>query len=150
MIKTITIRECDSALNDGYTVLAIVRNPGKFGDYIAKTDGVHWIPTLSPSQNLMRRVDFLKKSGEWNQDKFASFALEFVKEIAKSEKAKEMLNRIYKASENGWKIALACFCGDEDMCHRSIVAGLLQGVGCEYEGADYSAYFLPYLLETKK
>ena len=58
--------------------------------------------------------------------------------------AKEKLNELYKADRAGKNIALVCFCLDEQLCHRSIVAGLLQGVGCHVNmrsNKDYSHYY---------
>lgn len=50
-------------------------------------------------------------------------------------------------------MGLACFCGDETLCHRSIVAGLLQGAGADVRlasGADYSRYFEAFRAMEKR
>lgn len=55
--------------------------------------------------------------------------------------------------QKGETVGLACFCGDETLCHRSIVAGLLQGAGADVRlasGADYSRYFEAFRAMEKR
>lgn len=145
MLKIINLREISETLQDGYTVLVITRYPGKFKDYIDKTNGVYHCPDLAPSPELMSLVQAAKKGGYWNQEYFnREYRDRFLKEIAESQNAKNVLNKIYLQAMNGRNIALACFCGNEEMCHRSIVAGLLQGYGVPFIGNDYSFYLLRY------
>lgn len=147
MIKPIAVREAAKYVEDGWYVLVIVRRPSKLQKYIDSTENVFLIQDLAPSDELMGIVDEFKKRDIWNQENFDRyFVKRFLLEILKNEKAKAMLSRISKASKAGKKFAIACFCGDEKMCHRSIIVGLLEGVGNEFEGFDYSPYMLDYLI----
>ena len=52
-----------------------------------------------------------------------------------------LLDQLYRDSFTK-DILLACFCADEALCHRSILAGLLAGVGADIDcGAGYLKYF---------
>lgn len=148
MITAISIRDSKKYADAGWDVLVIVRNPGKFGDYIQKTEGLYYVPVLSPSQELTLKAKELRDAGKLDQKTFhTEIADPFLKELVVSDEAKNMLNRISKASKGGRKIALACFCQDPDICHRSVVAGLLQAVGNPSQGiAEYSPYMFDYLV----
>jgi len=114
--------------------------------------GVQWHPELSPSSNLFGWYLKLKKNGEWDESAFlSSYVPTFLKEIAGNPTAKEALNTIYFADKEGRNIALGCFCENEATCHRSIVAGLLQGVGCNVRATDdYSHYYAAYKIICSK
>jgi len=63
------------------------------------------------------------------------------------EKGYNYLNQLYLADKAGKKINLVCFCPTEDMCHRIIIAGLLQGSGCDVQlksNIDYQKYYELY------
>lgn len=107
---------------------------------------VQWHPELSPSSDLFGWYLELKGRGEWGKDTFVSEYLpSFLEEIAKSPAAREALNTLYFADKEGRNIALGCFCEEEALCHRSIVAGLLQGVGCNVRAeSDYTRYYAAY------
>ena len=86
------------------------------------------VPQLSPSLNLFK--DYLKwaNNNEWNENCFMErYVPRFLEEM-KSKEAKNALNTLYKM-EKQKNILLVCFCGKENICHRSIVCGLMQGVG---------------------
>lgn len=118
---------------------AIVRS------FKGKSD-VQWHPELSPSSDLFGWYLELKGRGEWCKGTFVSEYLpSFLEEIAKSPAAREALNTLYFADKEGRNIALGCFCEEEALCHRSIVAGLLQGVGCNVQAeSDYTRYYAIY------
>lgn len=54
-----------------------------------------------------------------------------------------LLNELYKDVKTGKTIAIGCYCADEAVCVRSVLAGLFQGVGLEVKGVDgnYAGYF---------
>lgn len=108
--------------------------------------GVIQIADLSPSPYLFREYLSLKKNGKWNMESFKSFYVPvFLKEIKENKMAKSMLNKIYHLDKQGVDISLICFCPEEAMCHRSIVAGLLQGAGANVScNTDYSYYYSQY------
>ena len=86
-----------------------------------------------------------KPSGRWNHDTFENeYAPRFLRLIANDLQAPQWLNWMYQQDKAGKTVGLACFRTDETLCHRSIIAGLLQGVGADVrttKNADYSHYF---------
>ena len=100
------------------------------------------MPDLAPSQALLAVVNEWKQQGVWDEKKFKEdYASMFAKESAKIS-FRKALNELYRRSAEGENIALTCFCPEETMCHKSFVLGLLQAVGCETMGRNYSPYWL--------
>lgn len=136
MIKVVNIANMPVP---GYENWAIVRSfKGK--------SGVQWHPELSPSWDLFNRYLELKDDGVWDEDTFMDeYVPRFLKELASSSEGREALNNLYRADKAGRKVAIGCFCANEALCHRSIVAGLLQGVGADVDcDSDYSRYYSAY------
>lgn len=116
--------------------------------YRGKSDWITHVPELSPSQLLVARYSKLKLAGEWNKSSFDEKYLPVFLREMKAPAARNKLNELYRADKAGKRIALVCFCADESLCHRSIIAGFLQGVGCDVKtanGADYSGYYQAYM-----
>ena len=108
--------------------------------------GTKHVSTLSPTWELFRRYRELADSGQWNAQSFAEiYVPEFIGEIyAYRKETFPLLRELWEKDKNGKHIALVCFCADETLCHRSILAGLLQGAGCNVKtehGTDYSGYY---------
>ncbi len=101
---------------------------------------VRHVPELSPSWSLFKRYLRLREEGEWNEETFRNiYVPQFLKEMRGKEQQR-LMNELFHTKKN---IALVCFCSDEELCHRSIVGGMLQGAGAEVRGLlrDYSFYF---------
>lgn len=101
------------------------------------------VESLAPSWNLFKQYRTLAARNEWNQTTFQNiYVPQFLQEMH-TEDAKHLLNELYTADKNGKNICLVCFCPDETTCHRSIIAGMLQGAGCNVTGVknDYSKYY---------
>ena len=65
----------------------------------------------------------------------------FLKDLEKNLEAQERLEYLCKESRMK-RIALCCYCEDESLCHRSIIAGILLGMGAEIETKEeYRKYF---------
>jgi uncharacterized protein YeaO (DUF488 family) len=97
---------------------------------------------LSPSSSLFFKYRELIKNGQWGPETFRSIYVPRFLEEMHSEQAVYWLNRLWKADRIGRSVLLACYCSDEAMCHRSIVAGLLQGAGADVRAQDdYSYYY---------
>ena len=141
MIKGITIREISSYVEQGYQVWIISKNIDQIKGLI-DDDTVIWEPNLAPSQSLLNDVQFYKSNYSWNKEIFISYFVPMFLRESNTQAFKDTLNKLYIESRNK-KIALACYCGDETMCHRSVIMGLLKAVGAETE-KDYSPYFLIY------
>lgn len=109
---------------------------------------VSQLDVLSPSRDLFFWYRRMAKAGKWDKRAFdAEYAPRFLREIRNNPAARETLKDLWSRSRNGEHIVLACYCDNESMCHRSIVAGLLSGTGAEVKtdsGADYSAYYEQY------
>lgn len=103
-----------------------------------------YVPELSPSPELYQKFLEWKSQGKWNNKIFSSeYVPQFLKELSFPE-AKEALEKLLTESRNK-NIMLSCYCKDESICHRSVVAGVLQGMGAQtYNLADYSHYYEEY------
>ena len=103
------------------------------------------VVNLSPSTSLFFKVQNLKKENKWTKETFNSFYVPlFLQELSNNSEAIRLLNDLYIQDKQGKNICLACFCSNEELCHRSIIAGLLQGVGCNIitdTNNDYSSYW---------
>lgn len=130
------------AQNPGASCYAIVRS------MTYPIAGVAQLDVLSPSKDLFFWYRRMEKAGKWDKRAFDDeYVPRFLKEIRSDLAARRTLNDLRRRSRDGEHIALACYCGDESMCHRSIVAGLLSGAGTEVRtgtGRDYSAYYGQY------
>lgn len=112
--------------------------------------GCNWIihnPSLAPSSKIFSAYRRAKEEGRWDEDYFKSnYVGAFLQEML-SDEARVALQ--YHAAEGDKKnIALVCCCPDESMCHRSIIAGLLKGMGADVRtesGRDYLEYYQQYL-----
>ena len=88
--------------------------------------GVKVVSDLAPSMDLLMKYRDWDRSGQWNAQTFRDRYLpQFLNEINENAKAKNLMNDLYRMDKQGKHVALACFCGDESLCHRSIVGGIL-------------------------
>lgn len=137
MIRITNIRMLNPHEADySFAIVRSMRSPIKY---------VEQETALSPSWDLLRTYMDLKNEGKWNKEAFQSiYVPQFLREVKGNPDAIARLNWMWKRDRQGCSIEAACFCEDEDTCHRSIVAGLLQGTGCNaltQTGTDYSEYF---------
>ena len=81
---------------------------------------IYHVPVLSPSQQLWYHYLDLKKAGKWDQASFMNdYAPKFLNEMLQPEpfaKLKELRERTKTEA-----ILCACYCPDEDLCHRRMV-----------------------------
>lgn len=103
------------------------------------------VASLSPSKDLFYRYLDVKKAGKFDQGWFQSeYIPVFLREIKDNREARTLLNRLCQVSVSK-DILLACFCPDEALCHRSILAGLLLGAGAKIKCSnEYAQYFRMY------
>lgn len=91
-----------------------------------------------------------KSRGEWNQQTFINtYCPAFINCLLYNENAKNRLNELWSLDKQGKTVLLICSCKDEFMCHRSILAGILHGAGCNVQsafGTDISRYDIYYKL----
>lgn len=134
MITFTNIRNVDYNAYD--EVWAIVRSIRPNGHFIQ-------VQALSPSYSLFTEYRRLSAMGSWNKLAFDKiYVPRFLREMCGRE-ARDKLNELYIKDLQGKNICAFCFCEDETTCHRSITAGLLQGIGCDVRGVlkDYSFYY---------
>ena len=110
------------------------------------------IDELSPSKDLFTWFMIQKQKGQWNKTTFHNiYVPRFLKEMSSQQDSKDRLNDLWYLDKQGKVILLVCSCQEEDMCHRSIIAGLLHGVGCNVISAfgnsvsQYDIYYKMYL-----
>ncbi len=109
-----------------------------------KNDDYKYAPQLSPSQQLFDMHRKYRDSGQWNQKTFIEkYVPVFLNEMKQSQPADD-LKKLAELSKSK-DIALCCYCDDERICHRSIVGGILKGLGAEIESSDdYLKYYTMY------
>ena len=133
MITVTNIRNTNFAAHDEvWAIVRSLRNPGK----------MKHVPELSPSWKLFRTYLALRDVGKWNKTAFQNnYVPVFLKEM-QNEVARRKLSELIDLGKHGKRICLSCFCPDETLCHRSIVAGILQYAGIQVCGVrgDYSKY----------
>ena len=102
------------------------------------------IQELSPSWDLFNKYRELAAKGQWNLNTFKTlYVPQFLREL-NNPASRKALNTLVKLDRHGASVCLVCFCPGEQLCHRSIIAGILQGAGCYVvteAGTDYSSYY---------
>lgn len=136
MIRVTSIRHIkDSPADEVWLIVRSLKKP------IA---GTKQVKALSPSNELFRKYLQLKEAGNWSEQTFAEvYAPTFLAEM-QSKEARAALNYLYLQDKRGKTSALLVFARMNVLCHRSIVAGLLQGCGCNVQtdsGESYTKYF---------
>lgn len=137
----IEIRRIDRTLDYGKydTIYAIVRSMKN------KNENIIQMAELSPQPGLFKTYLHLAQTNQWNETTFQNtYVPQFIYDLKHNRAAIDKLNMLYRDDKAGKKICLLCFCTDETLCHRSIIAGLLQAVGCDVRlesGKDYRHYY---------
>ena len=91
------------------------------------------IDELSPSHDLFTYYLSKKQRGQWNKNTFLdTYAPWFLNSI-NNEDGRDRLNELWRLDKAGKTVLLICTCQEEDMCHRSILAGILASVGCNVQ-----------------
>ena len=126
LIRVTNIRNVSEGQFD--KACAIVRRLGKQPRWTQQ------IRALSPSDDLLDWYLRTKRAGRWSERAFKSaYVPRFLKEMTERKEASDALDALFQAQKNGETIAILCFCPDEEICHRSIVACLPQGMSANAE-----------------
>lgn len=114
----------------------IVRKPNTIPFYVKHE------PLLSPSPELFHKYREAFHAGEFNQEFFDQvYVPQFLQELAENEAALTVLRELVRESREK-DFFLACYCQNESICHRSIIAGILLGMGAEIETIpEYRKYY---------
>lgn len=87
------------------------------------------VSELGPSAELFKEYRRVYHEGMFNDDYFQNvYVPRFLKELSVNKRALEFLKILCEESERK-NIVLSCYCENELLCHRSIVAGILLGMG---------------------
>lgn len=139
MIIITNIKNANKEFDENWAIVRSMKN---------KSSWIAQVAELSPTKDLFYKYLQLRDAGNWNRDAFNNiYVPQFIKELKENAVAKNKLNYLYKQDKTGKTISLSCFCPDETLCHRSIIAGLLSGVGCNVTtdtGQSYTQYYDMY------
>lgn len=119
---------------------SIVRNQGEKKYLMNLID-------LAPSENLFRFYYDKKRKFLWTQKVFdEEYVPRYIQELIDNDRAMEILTFLMSTKE---VIFLGCFCENENTCHRSIIAGILYGLGVPVKSLDadvqkYEKYYEMY------
>lgn len=123
----------------------IVRKPDDLPEFVKH------VPALSPSPDLFQKYRETCQEKMFDQKFFNEvYVPQFVKELAENEEALALLQTLTDMSR-AKNIMLACYCETEAMCHRSIIAGILLGMGAEISTKqEYLDYYKLYQMMKKR
>ncbi len=108
---------------------AIVRSPKNVPSWMRH------VPELSPSPELFSFAQQQRRNLQWTEAVFRNeFTPRFLAEM-REPGPRAALGELVRRSTTD-DIAVACFCAYPDKCHRSLVAGLLAGMGADVR-ADF-------------
>ena len=130
MIRITSVNRCRTADFDNiYLIVRSIESLKRSRNSILNS--AIQVSDLAPSKSLFYRHLDWNKAGCWNKNKFETeYAPTFLNELNNNQNAKIWLNKIAADDKAGKKIALLCFCKDEDLCHRTIVGEILKQKGC--------------------
>ena len=123
----------------------IVRKPDDLPDFVKH------IPALSPSPDLFQKYREACQEKTFNQKFFNEvYVPQFVKELSENAETLNLLENLTDMSKTK-NIMLGCYCETEAMCHRSIIAGILLGMGAEINTRqEYLNYYKLYQMMKKR
>jgi uncharacterized protein YeaO (DUF488 family) len=135
MIKTGQIG--DEQLPKSFEKWAVVRSPQDLSNEYTL------IQALAPSLQLFKKYREAYHQGRFDSDFFQNeYVPQFIQEL--SSEAESLLFELVKASKEK-DVILCCYCEDVYLCHRSILAGILLGLGADIETErDFLKYYTMY------
>lgn len=133
MIRLGNIRDIESSRAENWM---IVRKPGEI------PENAKHVPELSPSPELFQKYRQAFHAGKFDRSFFDKvYVPQFLRELTQNQPALALLDKLKVESEKK-DFFLCCFCANASFCHRSIIAGLLLGMGAAIETApEYIKYY---------
>lgn len=130
MIRITSIKRCRTADFDNiYLIVRSIESLKRSQNSILNS--AIQVSDLAPSKSLFYRYLDWSKAGVWDKNKFETeYKPTFLNELNSNQNAKFWLDKIAADDKARKKIALLCFCQDEDLCHRTIVGEILKQKGC--------------------
>ena len=139
MIRITNIKNADKTFDENWAIVRSMKS---------KSEWIKQVTALSPSTNLFFKYRNLASADNWNEESFNSiYVPQFISELRANDAAREAFDYLFNQDKLGKNICLVCFCPNEQLCHRSIIAGILQGSGANVitdTDNDYSKYFNMY------
>lgn len=140
MIHVTNIKNANTSFNENW---AIVRSLKSSSSLLTQ------VTDLSPSLSLFFKFRNLVAEKNWNEQTFENiYVPEFIAELKANDNARKRFEYLYNQDKMGKNIALVCFCTNEELCHRSIIAGILAGSGCNVKtdtNNNYNKYYAMYM-----
>lgn len=126
-------------------IWVICRSVGELRAMFNTHKNVLHIPELAPSEKLFKYYRELVHWGKWDKKHFdAYYVPEFLNDLQNNVDARKLLQNLVSFSKEK-DVLLACFCPEEkeQICHRSIIAGILLNMGANVVCAqEYCMYRL--------
>jgi uncharacterized protein YeaO (DUF488 family) len=91
------------------------------------------ISELSPSEGLFRYYLSCKEHKTWDEKRFKNKYVPWFLDSINNEDGRDRLNELWRLDKASKTVLLICTCQEENMCHRSILAGILASVGCNVQ-----------------
>lgn len=100
------------------------------------------VQALAPSRELFRKYRDAFHAGQFNAEFFKNkYIPQFLGELSENPEAGKVLEYLCRKSRSK-NIVLGCYCENEKLCHRSIIAGILLGMGAQIETEqEYLKYY---------
>ncbi len=136
MIKVGKVNEMNPFYDEN---LMIVRSADEVPLYAVQ------VVALSPSKKLFKKYRTAYHSGEFNKNWFDKiYVPQFIKDLSENMEAVSILENLCDKSKTK-DIFICCYCEDEKLYHRSIIAGILLGMGADIEtNEEYLKYYKCY------
>ncbi len=93
-------------------------------EYASKNFYDVWLPTLAPSEELLKRALTARSARDWSR-----FVRQYRSEMA-SPTARHTLD-VLSALSHQANFSVGCYCADESRCHRSVLRELLLERGAQ-------------------
>ncbi len=140
MIRITNIRNANKSYDENWAIVLSLKS----------TSGLlTQIKDLAPSSALFTTFQNLKNNADWNESTFNNiYVPQFITDLKGNDNARRALDYLWNQDKQNKKICLVCFCSDERLCHRSIIAGILAGAGCNVitdTGNNYNKYYNMYM-----
>ena len=100
------------------------------------------VQSLAPSRELFLKYREAFHAGLFGPEFFQTiYVPQFIAELSKNKETEDNLG--YLCQESSRKnIVLGCYCENEPLCHRSIIAGILLGMGAKIQtNPEYRKYY---------
>ena len=96
--------------------------------------GFEWCPSLAPTSEIFQEYRRLVNKNQWGLYMFNNwYTPAFINHILNNKASTDMLNYIYSLLKADHDVVIACYCGNVNLCHRSLVALQFQNLGFDVE-----------------